>query len=106
LGLLETIRTEWPVIKQAPVSITLSVLLLTGAATGLIYCAFHENLSRKEDLIHTLQGQLAAKKEEPKPIDAPKSALPSTGPATVIGNGSTAISGNGNSPQGTAPTKK
>jgi hypothetical protein len=110
VNLLETIRAEWPVIKQAPVTILLSTLLLVAAATGVIYLAFHENLARKDDLIHTLQDQLKAKKEGLRSTDSPQIAPVTTGPATAIGNSNTAISGNGNSPtsspQISTPNKK
>jgi hypothetical protein len=80
--LIKTIREEIPVIRQAPLTICLSVLLLTSLAAGLIYLAFKENLTRKDDLIKTLQQQLDSK------IKVPESSKPQpdgkTGDATYV----------------------
>jgi hypothetical protein len=94
-NLLEIIRQEMPVIKQAPWSIGITVLLLTAASFGLIYWGFNENLTRKNDLIKTLTGQLElAKKGTAPATETAKPSQPATGPATAIGNGNAVNSGN------------
>ena len=95
---LKAIREEWPVIRQAPWTILFTVLLLSSIVGGFEYWLFHENLSRKNDLIQTLRGQVemlktrAAKSEESLKQPPP----PSTGPATAKGIGGIANTGSGN----------
>jgi hypothetical protein len=77
MGLLSTIREEWPVIKQAPFTITITVLILASTAAAVIYGGFRENLARKDDLITTLRSQLEAKKsEKPDPGKTDSGKLP------------------------------
>jgi hypothetical protein len=104
MGLLHTIREELPTIRQAPLSIGLTVLILTAAVSVAIYAGFRENLSRKDDLIGTLREQLeAAKKALPA---LPESVKPSSGDATAAGEGNTANSGNGSTVNGQSQIKK
>ncbi len=91
MGLFSTIREEWPVIKQAPATITLTVLILTAAATAAIYAGFHENLARKDDLINTLRNQLDSKPHE-KPGSSPKPSEPGQSGGDCTAN----VDGNGN----------
>jgi hypothetical protein len=64
LDFIKNIREEWPVISQAPRTILLTVLLLTSISGETIYLLFNENISRKNDLIRTLQEQLEAEKKK------------------------------------------
>jgi hypothetical protein len=103
MGFLQTVREEWPVIKQAPLSITLAVLVLTAAATAVIYAGFHENLAREDDLITTLRGQLDAKKKPATDTTVPSA----TGAATTTGSNSPATTGSNNTfNQGTDPKQR
>ncbi len=61
-------------IRQAPWSIGTAVVVLTIIAGGLIYAGFKETLSRKNDLIETLEGQLKATKNPASPAAAPAPA--------------------------------
>ncbi|MGA2772685.1 MAG: hypothetical protein ABSG26_17895 [Bryobacteraceae bacterium] len=93
----KSVREEWPVIRQAPRTFLISFLLLLSIGYGAIYFIFRENLSRKNDLIHTLQGQLEALNKgagrSDKVLDHPPS---STGAATANGPGGIANTGSGN----------
>lgn len=59
---IELLRKEWPVIKQAPFLFISSVILIS-IAFGLLeyYGLFRATIDRKNDLIKTLQDQLAAR---------------------------------------------
>jgi|GEM_PF-4600923 len=96
--LIDAVKQEWPVIRQTPLTIILSVLLLTIIAGVVEYGLFKESISRKNDLIDTLTRQLGAKNppQTQQASPSPPHAEPSTGSATTSGNGSPAISGNGN----------
>ena len=92
-----SVREEWPVIRQAPRTFTISLLLLTSICGGVLYLGFRENLTLKSDLIQTLQAQVEALKSGTgKSADSPKQSPPSTGPATVSGSGGIANTGSGN----------
>jgi hypothetical protein len=63
--LLEELRREWPVIKRTPLLFSFAVLVVSLAAAGCIYWFFKMNLDQKNDLIATLQSQLASKPNVP-----------------------------------------
>jgi hypothetical protein len=93
----KSVREEWPVISQAPRTFTISLLLLTSICGGILYLGFRENLTRKNDLIQTLQAQVEAlKRGTGKSGDSSKQSPPSTGPATANGSGGVANTGSGN----------
>jgi len=64
MSLLSVIREELPVIRQAPWTICLSALVLTGAASAGVYSLFNVDLSAKNSLISTLSAQVTALQRE------------------------------------------
>jgi hypothetical protein len=59
MDIIEQLRREWPVIKQAPLLFAGTLMILI-VVVGLVeYYFFKANLDRKDDLIKTLQAQLA-----------------------------------------------
>lgn len=56
--LLEELRREWPVIKQAPLLFIFAVLLVIIGCWSLLQFLYKTNLDRKNDLIKTLKDQL------------------------------------------------
>jgi hypothetical protein len=59
--LLDVLRREWPVIKQAPLLFFSALALLSCAIGGCVYVFLKANLDSKDDLIKTLQGQLVSR---------------------------------------------
>jgi hypothetical protein len=60
IPIVEELRKEWPVIRQAPILFFTALAILSAAMWGILYVIFNENLTRKNDLIKTLQEQLAS----------------------------------------------
>jgi hypothetical protein len=56
--LLDALRHEWPVIKQAPLVFLPAVLVVSSCIGALIYAFFSATLKNKDDLIGTLQAKL------------------------------------------------
>ena len=77
---LKTIKAELPVVRQAPWAILSSVAVLTALTAGAIFWLFQGNLSRKNDLIVTLTGQVEALKREIESLK--KAQLPTPSPAS------------------------
>jgi len=67
--LLEELRNEWPVIKQAPLVFFGTLAIMAAAIWGAIYFFYKANLDRKSDLIATLQGELATRQPQSSPRD-------------------------------------
>lgn len=55
----DELQREWPVIRQAPLLFFSALALLSAAVGALIHALYKSNLDRKNDLIKTLQDQLA-----------------------------------------------
>jgi hypothetical protein len=58
--IIDELRKEWPVIRQAPFLFFTALVVVAIAMCGLLYILFNENLNRKNDLIKTLHDQLAS----------------------------------------------
>jgi hypothetical protein len=109
-GLIGVFRQEWAVIKQAPLTFFLSLLVISIAIGAIEYATFKEALARKNDLIDTLTKQQAAKPAPTIPVTAtPTKAPEPTGSATASGTGNVANTGNSskinNNVQSTPPQK-
>lgn len=106
--LIDGFRQEWPVIRQAPRTILLSVFLISLIAGIVEYGLFKEAISRKNDLIDTLAKQLSAKAPLVAPSGSPSATVSTSGqdsPATT-GNGNTVTYGSGLSVPNPIPEKK
>jgi hypothetical protein len=57
---LDKIRGELDVIRRAPLTHLVSAVVVAGGIFAVLYFAFNANLSRKDDLIRTLQGQITS----------------------------------------------
>jgi hypothetical protein len=64
MDLFDTVRREWPVIRQAPALFLTSLAVLSLCIGSLMYLLFKANLDRKNDLIKTLQDQLSIRSGE------------------------------------------
>jgi hypothetical protein len=71
--LLDELRREWPVIKQAPLLFIFTLLTISGIVLVSIHHLYKANLDRKNDLIKTLQDRLAN-----------RTSLPASGATQVI----------------------
>jgi hypothetical protein len=83
MDIIEQLRREWPVIKQAPLLFAGTLIILT-VMVGLVeYYFFKANLDTKDDLIKTLQAQLSAMpanvSQAPSPAQKPNLHLSMSG---------------------------
>jgi hypothetical protein len=93
----ETFAREWPFIKQAPMSFMSACFVVCCIACGTYYWIFKQNLDRKDDLIRTLQSQLAAKPTQTSLIaptsDPPNFRLLLSGGNVFIPDGEPGLTG-------------
>ncbi|MEO8096542.1 MAG: hypothetical protein ABI811_02495 [Acidobacteriota bacterium] len=66
MDLVQTLRVEWQVIRQTPfISIT-AILALTTVGWGVIYWWFKTRIAAKDNLVETLNNQIAALRNDRK----------------------------------------
>lgn len=90
MDLIELFKEEVGMLKKAPITFVAATVVLGVLIFFAENSTYKEILSRKDDLIQTLQKQLEAR--SPKPSETPTA----TGSATTHGNNSPANTGNGN----------